>query len=74
MWDLKNCEVKRNEVKLLSRVRLFVTLWTVVPGSSVHGIFQAGVLEWVAIYFSRGAFQLRDLTRVPTMQADALPI
>ena len=24
-----------------------------LPGSSVHGIFQAGVLEWVAIAFSR---------------------
>ena len=23
-----------------------------LPGSSVHGIFQAGVLEWVAIAFS----------------------
>ena len=26
-----------------------------LPGSSVHGIFQARVLEWVAIYFSNGA-------------------
>ena len=26
------------------------------PGSSVHGIFQARVLEWVAIPFSRGSF------------------
>ena len=25
------------------------------PGSSVHGIFQARILEWVAISFSRGA-------------------
>ena len=25
------------------------------PGSSVHGIFQAKILEWVAIYFSRGS-------------------
>ena len=25
------------------------------PGSSVHGIFQASVLEWVAISFSRGS-------------------
>jgi len=25
-----------------------------LPGSSVHGIFQARVLEWVAISFSRG--------------------
>ena len=24
------------------------------PGSSIHGIFQARVLEWVAIAFSRG--------------------
>ena len=26
-----------------------------LPGSSVHGIFQAKVLEWVAISFSRGS-------------------
>ena len=25
-------------------------------GSSVHGIFQARILEWVAISFSRGVF------------------
>ena len=25
-----------------------------LPGSSVHGIFQAGVLEWGAIAFSKG--------------------
>ena len=24
------------------------------PGSSVHGILQAGILEWVAMSFSRG--------------------
>ena len=30
------------------------------PGSSIHGIFQARVLEWVAISFSRGSFQPRD--------------
>ena len=34
------------------------------PGSSVHGIFQAAVLEWVAIFFSRGTSQPRDRTRV----------
>ena len=31
------------------------------PGSSVHGILQARVLEWVAIPFSRGSSQTRDL-------------
>ena len=35
-----------------------------LPGSSVHGIFQARVLEWVAISFSRGSSQPRDRTQV----------
>ena len=34
------------------------------PGSSVHGIFQARVLEWVAISFSRGSSWPRDRTWV----------
>ena len=35
-----------------------------LPGPSVHGIFQAIVLEWIAISFSRGSSQPRDRTRV----------
>ena len=35
-----------------------------LPGSSVHGIFQAMVLEWIAISFSRGSSQTRDRTQV----------
>ena len=35
-----------------------------LPGSSVHGIFQARILEWVAISFSRGSAQPRDQTQV----------
>ena len=35
-----------------------------LPGSSVHGIFQARVLEWVALAFSRGSSQPRDRTQV----------
>ena len=35
------------------------------PGTSVHGNFQAKVLEWVAISFSRGTSQPRDWTQVP---------
>ena len=34
------------------------------PGSSVHGIFQTRILEWVAITFSRGSSQPRDLTHI----------
>ena len=33
-------------------------------GSSVHGIFQAVVLEWIAIFFSRGSSQPGDRTWV----------
>ena len=33
-----------------------------LPCSSIHGIFQARVLEWVAISFSRGFSQTRDWT------------
>ena len=35
-----------------------------LQGSSVHEIFQARVLEWVAISFSRGSSRPRDWTRV----------
>ena len=34
------------------------------PGSSVHGILQAIILDWVAIPLSRGSSQLRDRTCV----------
>ena len=33
-----------------------------LPGSSVHGIFQGRVLEWVAVSFSKGSFWPRDWT------------
>ena len=41
----------------VSHVWFFVTLWTVrsLPGSSVHRISQARLLEWVAISLSKGS-------------------
>jgi len=33
-----------------------------LPGSSVHGVFQARILEWVAIPFSRGSARSRNQT------------
>ena len=35
-----------------------------LPGSSVHGILQARILEWVPIPFSRGSALPRDWTQV----------
>ena len=35
-----------------------------LPGFTVHGIFQARILEWAAVSFSRESSQPRDRTRV----------
>ena len=55
-----------------------LTLWDPMdcslPGSSVHGIFQARVLEWVATSFSRGSSQLRDRTWVSHIAGRLYPL
>ena len=46
-------------------------------GCSVHGIFQARILEWVAISFSRGSSRPRDQTCISCLlpwQAGSLPL
>ena len=65
----KLSEKLKLKLKSLSRVRFFATPWTVayhdpLPRSSVHGIFQVRVLEWVAISFSRGSSKTWDRTWV----------
>ena len=47
----------------LSRVRLFATPWS-PPGSSVHGIFQARILGWVAISSIKGSSGPRDRSSI----------
>ena len=42
--------------------------------SSVHGISQARILEWVAIPFSRGSSQPRDQTQVSCIGGEFLAI
>ena len=47
------------------------------PGSSVHGILQARLLEWVAKPFSRGSSRPRDRTHISCLlhwQAGSLPL
>ena len=43
-----------------------------LPGSSVHGILQARILEWLAIPFSRGSSWPRNQALVSALQADSL--
>ena len=43
------------------------------PGSSVHGILQERIVEWIPSPFSRGSSQLRDRIPSPASQVDSLP-
>ena len=61
---------------VLSRVWLFVTLLDYSPsGFSIHGIFQARMLEWVAISSSRWSSWPRDQAHISgvscILQADS---
>ena len=48
-----------------SHVQLFATIRTVALQAPLSmGIFQARILEWVAMHSSRGSFQPRDQTQV----------
>ena len=44
-----------------------------LPGSSVHGILQARILEWIAIPFSRGSSYPGIKLGCPALQVDSLP-
>ena len=45
-----------------------------LPGSSVHGILQARILEWVAVSFSWGSSQPRDQTQVSCIAGGSFTI
>ena len=60
---------------LLSHVQLFLTPWTVaLPGFSVHGIFQARILEQVAISYFPTQGSNPHLLRLLHWQGDSLPL
>ena len=65
MYDRVQHSIMEQWVKSLSHVQLFCDpMDNSLLGSSVHEIFQARVLECVAISFSRGSFQHGDRTWV----------
>jgi hypothetical protein len=45
-----------------------------LPGSSIHGISQARILEWVVISFLRGSSWPRDQTHLYCIEADFLAL
>ena len=44
------------------------------PGTSVHGILQARILDWVAIFFSRGSSQPRNWTQISCIVCRFFPV
>ena len=58
----------KGKVCMCSATLSCLTLWDPMdcgpPGSSVHGIFQARILEWLAISFSSGSSWSRNWTRI----------
>ena len=50
--------------QLLSHVQLWDPMDCSLPGSSVHGISQARILEWIAMSFSKGSSWSRDRTSI----------
>ena len=58
-----------------SHVQLFGTLWVCsLPCSSVHGILQAKIIEWVVKPSSRETSWPKDRTQVSCIAADSLPL
>ena len=67
-----------SSVQFISVAQLCLTLCDPMncslPGSSVHGISQARILEWVVIFFSRGSSQCRDEPTSPALVGGFLPL
>ena len=70
-WDEQICEtlLSRHERHAEFRLTLCNPMDCSLSGSSVHGILQARMLEWVSIPFSRRSSQPRDQTQVSCIAA-----
>ena len=64
-WRIQSCEgTSPFNVVMLSGIWLCNPTDFSLPVSSVSGIFQARILEWVAVSYSKGSFPPRNQTRV----------
>ena len=73
----KNLKIKKERKKVYHGSIMYLYAWCSLmsnslwphalyslPGSSVHGILQARILEWVTISYTRGSSRLRDQTPI----------
>ena len=72
-WKRRNSILAEWKWKCYSCLTLCVPMDRSLSGSSLHGILQAIILEWVAISFSWGSSWPRDLTAALTLQEDSIP-
>ena len=66
-YDLSHlvcCTLLRDTCVLTHSLVLCYPMDCSLPGTYFHGIFQARIQEWVAIFSSRGSFQPRDWTHI----------
>ena len=64
IWELNHLKRDFNRTNVSRSVISDSLLPHGPSGFSVHGILQARIQEWVAIFFSRGSSQPKDQTRV----------
>ena len=71
LWEWTKTEKNQTKICCLANYQTDIKSHSVVsdmdcspPGSSIHRILQARILEWVAIFFSRGSSQPRYWTWV----------
>ena len=62
--SIRTCRKERCCLVAKSRPTVCVPMDCSPPGSSVHGVFQARMLECIAVPFSRGSFCSRDGTHI----------
>ena len=62
--DLMQLSYFHKMLSLKVKVSQLCLILCSLSGSSVHGILQARILEWVAVYCSRGSSKSRDRTQV----------
>ena len=69
-WTEKSCRIQSMRsgctewLYIHTHTHTHIYIHTHTPGSAIHGIFQARILEWAAISFSSGPSQPRVRTRV----------
>ena len=72
LWLVRTAEVKKWNEVAQSCLTLCDPMDCILPGSSVHEILHARILEWVAISFPRVSSQSRDWTLVSRIEGRCL--